>query len=91
MIGNVMEWTDSFRLDNCVYFCGTYFDDEIEIFNPFTDGWFEPDEELGKQSWEEQDCCVGFRLVAEKEEDYLARTKEVDLDGISINCFRKNS
>ena len=61
------------------------------FYNNELDIWFEPDEELGKQSWEEQDCRVGFRLVAEKEEDYLARTKEVDLDGISINCFRKNS
>lgn len=91
MIGNVMELTDSFRLDNCVVFCGTFFDDEIENLYPFTEGWFEPDEELGEESWEVQDCRVGFRLVAEKEEDYLARTKEVDLDGISINCFRKNS
>lgn len=91
MIGNVMEWTDSFRPDNGVYICGTCFGDEIENFNPFRDRWFEPDEELGKQSWDEQVCFVGFRLVAEKEEDYLARTKEVDLDGISINCFRKNS
>lgn len=91
MIGNVMEWTDSFHPDdNGVYICGTCFDDEIEN-SSFEWRWFASDEELGKQSWDEQVCFVGFRLVAEKEEDYLARTKKVDLDGISINCFRKNS